>query len=877
MRKRTRVGCLTLATLLLISSVNASAIEVSAGTVDEENIVIETAEEEVPEGLTLTASGDGYILEEYEGSATTLDLTAYNITSVAEKAFYGNEYLTEVKLPDSVEVIGEWAFYGCSALSKCELPSNLKSIGTGAFVNTALREVTIPASCVTIGGNTENTGAFCRCENLRTVTFEERTEELSLGDAVFADCTKLQKLQLPEQVYSIPEYLCKGDTALTEVTVPENCTEILNYAFKDCTSLAKVNIPDACTSIGNQAFYKAALTDITIPISCNNIGEKAFYACEKLKSVNFTESEESSASYTIGASAFYGCGAMTSITLPDAMTVINESMFNGCSKLTNVQISADCEVIGEKAFYGCSALKEITIPEKCIMINKNAFTSVSALEKVTFLNFDTGFNTYAFDANSSSKEGIIFVSEPDGAVEEYAREKNYRYQRPTEALAITNNPDKKIYYYGENLLLDGITISADFVSETEPTTAVVDAADCEILGFNSSKVGAQEITVAYGGAETTFEVTVAYDLSMASASANDLEYTGEALTNTFEVKGSETGVALVEGKDYYVEYVGDQASVGTKTARLIGMGNYKGEKTVTYRIAPKSFLNIPNLEITVSDVEYTGNPCTPEVMVSYGTTVVDSANYDIEYVSNTNAGTATVYINGKNNYTGSVNKNFKILAKSIQNAVVTLDKALYEYNGSEIMPVLTITVDGKQLLESRDYTVTYSDNIDAGTATAFINGIGNYTGSISTTFEIDVVTGTTHTVSANKYKVTGKDSVAFIGLSNKMVKKVTIPSIVEIGGKKFKVTTVADKALKGCKVTNVTVGSNVSKIGKEAFRNTSKLKKITIKTTKLKSVGKNALKGIYSKATIKVPKKKYAAYKKLFKGKGQGKKVKIQK
>jgi len=92
-------------------------------------------------------------------------------------------------------------------------------------------------------------------------------------------------------------------------------------------------------------------------------------------------------------------------------------------------------------------------------------------------------------------------------------------------------------------------------------------------------------------------------------------------------------------------------------------------------------------------------------------------------------------------------------------------------------------------------------------------------------------------------------------------------------------TAIANKAFKNNKkLKSVTIGKNVKKIGKEAFYNCKKLKRITIKTTKLKSVGKNAIKGIYKKATIKVPKKQLKKYKKLFKSKtGYKKTMKIKK
>ena len=101
---------------------------------------------------------------------------------------------------------------------------------------------------------------------------------------------------------------------------------------------------------------------------------------------------------------------------------------------------------------------------------------------------------------------------------------------------------------------------------------------------------------------------------------------------------------------------------------------------------------------------------------------------------------------------------------------------------------------------------------------------------------------------------------------------------MKLGGKTFKVTSIAKKALYNkTKVKSVTMGGNVKTIGASAFQKCKKLSTITVKTTKLKSVGKNAFKGIKANAKIKVPSKKLKAYKKILKNKGQGNKVKIVK
>jgi hypothetical protein len=143
--------------------------------------------------------------------------------------------------------------------------------------------------------------------------------------------------------------------------------------------------------------------------------------------------------------------------------------------------------------------------------------------------------------------------------------------------------------------------------------------------------------------------------------------------------------------------------------------------------------------------------------------------------------------------------------------------------------------------------------------------------------------GSTEKISGVSYKVTKssaeKKEVTFTGRVSKTKTSVKVPDTVKIDGQIYKVTAISDKAFKNnSKLKSVTIGKNITKIGKEAFSGCKKLSKITIKSTKLKSVSKNALKGINAKATIKVPKKQLSAYKKLFNGKAGFKKtMKIKK
>lgn len=143
------------------------------------------------------------------------------------------------------------------------------------------------------------------------------------------------------------------------------------------------------------------------------------------------------------------------------------------------------------------------------------------------------------------------------------------------------------------------------------------------------------------------------------------------------------------------------------------------------------------------------------------------------------------------------------------------------------------------------------------------------------------------------YKVTGNDTVEVKNMTAKGKAKssVKIAKTIKANGKTYKVTAIAANALKGNKkVTSVSIGSNVEKIGKKAFANCTKLKTVTVNGNKLKTigqsafsgdkklktvnlkkvktlktVGKSAFKGVSKKITVKVPKNKKAAYVRIFK------------
>ena len=194
------------------------------------------------------------------------------------------------------------------------------------------------------------------------------------------------------------------------VTIPSEIdgkpvTAIGERAFSQNNTLTSVAIPDSVTGIGDYAFYESGLENINIPAGVTTIGRSAFTNCKSLSSVTFAEGSRLS---SIGDSAFYLTWSLTSIEIPDGVTVIGDYAFYE-SGLENINIPAGVTTIGMGAFeecfnlsgvtfekdsklteiesgtfFGCVNLTSIEIPAGVTSIGIMAFYSCSDLTSVTF-------------------------------------------------------------------------------------------------------------------------------------------------------------------------------------------------------------------------------------------------------------------------------------------------------------------------------------------------------------------------------------------------------------------------------------------------------------------------------------------------------------
>ena len=354
-----------------------------------------------------------------------------NVTNIAAHSFSRMSELDEVYIPNSVTNIGDSAFYGCK-LSKVVIGNGVRTIGKVAFsFCTKLAEVSIPDNVINIGG-----GAFEHCANLQNViigTGIKRLGEINayyvhdrqrnlVGDGeIFAYCTRLRSVSLPDDLSVIGDDVFRGCSSLYDINIPDSLTIIGELAFAGCGQLPAMMLPNSVVSIGENAFqgcgslkrvaipqcvftnsnyqmsdlFPASYSTITsaiIPDGITRIGDKMFYDCIGLTSVTIPNGVTS-----VGADAFCNCTNLTSVTIPDSVTCIGSHAFRCCFGLTNVVLPNNSAFINwECAFENCGGLQKVVIPDNVKNIDNGAFCNCRLLTDIKIGNSVTNIGSGAF-------------------------------------------------------------------------------------------------------------------------------------------------------------------------------------------------------------------------------------------------------------------------------------------------------------------------------------------------------------------------------------------------------------------------------------------------------------------------------------------------
>ena len=351
----------------------------------------------------------------------------------------------------------------------------------------------------------------------------------------------------------------------------------------------------------------------------------------------------------------------------------------------------------------------------------------------------------------------------------------------------------------------------------------------------------------YSGTITkSFKITQA-DLSKFTASLSADSFIYDGVEKKPEVTVKSDNAQLTAATDFTVSY-SSNINAGTATVTITGKGNYSGSIRKQFTITPADFSGF-SAELSADTVTYTGSAQKPGATVKSGDKVlVSGTDFTVSYSNNTNTGTAKATIKGKGNYSGTITKEFTITPADISQLTASLSADIFRYNGAEQKPSVTVKSGDKTLVPDTDFTVSYSDNIDVGTATVTITGQGNYTGSMTRTFTITnaripaVITAKSVTLNQSTKKTSvftaETDGKITLKSSNSKIVKVSGTKIIPVAPGKVTLTITAARGQdyeKASKKISVTVRPLTT--SKLSLKSTAK-KQATVSWTAAKSISR---------------------------------------
>jgi len=274
--------------------------------------------------------------------------------------------------------------------------------------------------------------------------------------------------------------------------------------------------------------------------------------------------------------------------------------------------------------------------------------------------------------------------------------------------------------------------------------------------INAAKADSAKAPVAIVKGKGNFEgtITVAFniiakELTESNTDISEMLSYENGTKQTVKPVVKLNGKKLTEGKDFAIEYSdlteGAYEKPGTYSIVIKGVNNYQGSIVTVMTILSENQVMASKLKVgKIAAYDYKENePATPAPAVSYkGKELVLDKDYSISYRNNDRAGKATLIITGLKNtdaegtyVAGTLKKTFTIKGTPLKKAGVNYEQKV-NYTGVAICPTVALTMDGKELVPGKDYTVAYAKNVNVGKATIILTGQGGYTGTVKKTFTI---------------------------------------------------------------------------------------------------------------------------------------------
>jgi len=397
----------------------------------------------------------------------TIDgLNYYLYPETHEAAVNVSTWSGELDIPSEVKYneetftvtgIRQLAFDGCNELTKVRIPKTIDHVVHHVLTDDP-----------NIVGSGDNTcmNPFYRCRALESIEVDEENPIFKVVDGVLfsKDGTGLycypagvrsEKYVVPECVTWIGGVAFGYNNHLVTVELP--ATIELHSTFWGCTRLEKINLPENLTYISAYMFTDcSSLKSIEIPSGVTNMGESVFRGCSSLESIVLPDNIS-----FIGSLAFSGCTSLETIVLPSSLSVTQTNMFSGCTSLKTVTIPDGMTVISSYMFRDCSSLKELDLPESVTLIGWGAFMGCKLdrlvirgvlrnLDRSVFDKMDTSATIYTI-ASQVEKikqfyEGVVLpLEEYTNGIEQIESHQTTVPIFDLQGRRLTGHPTKGIY------------------------------------------------------------------------------------------------------------------------------------------------------------------------------------------------------------------------------------------------------------------------------------------------------------------------------------------------------------------------------------------------------------------------------------------------
>ncbi|MBE5881884.1 MAG: leucine-rich repeat domain-containing protein [Lachnospiraceae bacterium] len=608
---------------------------------------------------------------------------------------------------------------------------------------------------------------------------------------------------------------------------------VSEYSNKTSTECKEIVIPTVIlygenkytvTTIGNGSFSQASyLEKITIPSTVKVIEAGAFLQCSALKEVNLPVGLEK-----INASTFLECSSLESIVIPDTVTYIDDAAFLGCSKLKKIVIPDTVTYIGHSSFQLCTSLEEMVLPKNLEETGTGVFIQCSSLKKVVFPDGLQSVENYFF-AECTALEQVVFPE----CVSDVAWD------------CIGDCTNLKSIYYPSGL-------------STPEFTGILE----------------NLIKISYA---TNDDGTVSLTVEKLPEGVTNIELPsdigGKVISSITGLSESDIPVSCM--KHYHTSYGKDTkehwytCEVCKKEVRAVhSFGT--GLQTCECGYVPFTITVQPS-DLRLS-YGYKNGSISVTVKKTLGNESVSYQWYkDGKAISGATSGTCAIPTGssvGKYAYTCKISSGGYLAITASATVTVNAPAKGSKYKDDKKMATYKITKAGTGGRGTVEYVKPVNKKKKSVTipATVKIGGV---------TYKV------TSIAKSAFYKCTKLKTLKFgsniTTIGDKAFYKCTALTKVSLPAK---VKTVGKQAFYGCKkITSVTLGKSVSKVGSKAFYGCNKLKTLTIKSTKLttKKVGSSAFAKTPKSMTVKVPKKKFKAYKAMLFKKGVYSAVKFRK